>query len=76
MSRLSIRIGEALVDWRGCDVTVEQVADLIRQVSAVATELTSDDETETERPPLGFALAIGDKADPLPVEHFYSDDED
>lgn len=74
MSRLSIRIGEALVDWRGCDVTVEQVRDLIDHLASRAPD--AEDEEEPERPPLGFSLAVSDKADPLPVEHHFTDDEE
>lgn len=76
MSRLSIRIGEALIDWRGCDVTVAQVSELVDLLAAKAEGIEQEADPEPDRPPLGFALVIGDKAGDPPVEHFYSDDEE
>lgn len=57
MSRLSIRIGEALLDWRGCDLTVDEVSALIDQVAAKAADIPAAEE-EPEKLLIGFSAPV------------------
>lgn len=71
--RLRIQVGSVMIDWSGADVTARQVKDLIDLCAEKAADVPAE-PTEPERPPIGFAAPVLDKADALPVESYFTDD--
>ena len=67
-----VRVGDVEVRT-DAPLTLREVRALLRTVASIAVALEADAPVD-DRPPVGFAAPILERADQLPAESYFTDD--
>ena len=76
--KVTVTVGEVHVKTAGVEMTVRQIKELMRHAASIALALPTPPvavEYEEKFAPIGFTANL-ERAEPLPSEDFFTDDEE
>ncbi len=76
--KVTVTVGDVSVKTADVDMTVRQIKELTRLAASIALALPTPPvavEYEEKYAPIGFTANI-ERAEPLPLEDFFTDDEE
>ena len=73
--RIRVQVGAVTIDLQGVDMSNRSIRALIDQCAERNAAIEAEPESVEEKPPIGFAAPVLDKAGDPPAEYRFTDDD-